>query len=78
MLQPHATLNSLPESLTTLKRHTKGKLPLLPMRKRRINLIPEKQPSTAEGQKQAGPDHIPNEDLIFFDLGVSEMRGKLV
>ena len=71
MLKPHAALNSLPESLTTLKRHTKGELPLLPMRKKRINLIPEKLSTAAEGRKTQGPGLTPNEDLVFFDMRVS-------
>ena len=71
MLKPHKALNSLPESFTTLKRHTKGMLPLLPMRKKQIDLIPEKMSTAAEGRKAPGPGLTPHEDLVFFDMRVS-------
>lgn len=68
ILEPNDHLKSLPNSLTTLKRRTKGQLPLLPMRKKNIPLRAEKIPTESATQKAAGnPDKIPIEALHFFD-----------
>jgi len=69
MLEPHVHLgDNLPNTLSTLQRHTRGLLPALKMRKKTIPLIPEKQASAAEGRKSTQEGRIPTEDLTFFDL----------
>ena len=71
MLKSHSKLNNLFESLITLKRHTKSKLFLLSMRKKRIDLIFEKQFIVVEERKKAESDLTSNENLVFFDFKVS-------
>ena len=68
MLGPHPELAKLPESLRTLKNHTKGNLPLLQLMKRSIPLIPEKLPTSAETKKAAESGNmVPTENLYFFE-----------
>lgn len=54
------------------------------MQQQTIPLIPEKQPSAAEGRKKATQGHSPTEDLVFFNmsslsstLSSSEMQQKM-
>jgi hypothetical protein len=75
MLEPNAEVSRLPESLTTLKRHTKGQLPLLSLRKKAIPLIPEKLASETATRKAQGHAYaLPREDLYFFDPKVMFAR----
>ena len=70
MLEPNTQLSSLPETLTTLKRQTKGQLPLLPMRKSNIPLNPAKLPAHSSKLRGSGfttSPSVPTEDLYFFD-----------
>ena len=91
MLGPHKDISRLPESLSTLKRHTMGQLPLLQQRKASIRLIPEKLPTLSadkkgKKRKKENPENsAPREDLIFFDpehlfkafLSSDEFRAKM-
>ena len=66
MLEPNPDISRLPETLSTLRRHTRGQLPLLPMRKQSIRLNPAQLPTeTATRKAQASGDT--REDLVFFD-----------
>ena len=64
-----AEINSLPASVTTLKKQVIRQLPLLNMRKKSIPLIPAKLPTETATRKAAGigADGVPHEDLYFFD-----------
>lgn len=68
---PHPTIRSLPESLQTLHRRTRGHLPILPMRKQSVKLALHKL-STETAQRrlenQQNTDQIPRSDMYFFDM----------
>ena len=59
---------NLPRGLTSLKQHVRGQLPLLKMRKKTINLIPEKLLTIVLGRKSTDSGRIPTEDLTFFNI----------
>lgn len=70
---PHDTVRTLPETLQTLQRRTKGHMPILPMRKQPVKLAPHKlSTETAErrieNQQNEHNDNIPRADLYFFDM----------
>jgi len=67
MLESHPEISQLPESVGTLKTWAKEQLPLLPMREKKIPLIPEKLPSL-KGSLKANPiSGPPMETLYFFE-----------
>lgn len=66
MPEPRPDISRLPDTLATLKKHTKGQLPLLPLRKKSIRLHAAKLPTQTATQKAQGAKE-PREDLIFFD-----------
>ncbi|KAH0021134.1 hypothetical protein KCU78_g6243, partial [Aureobasidium melanogenum] len=56
---------ALPETLDTLKLHVSSSLPLIELRRKKIDLVPEKQPTQAAGKK--GRPFTPAEWLHFLD-----------
>lgn len=71
MLKSHSKLNNLFEFLIIFKRHIKNKLFLLSMRKKRINLISEKNFIVVENRKQTKSKLTSNENFVFFDFKVN-------
>lgn len=71
-LEPHSLLRAnLPKSFSTLQRHVRSALPLLPLRKQEVSLIPQKMPTATEGSKKPRTLRKPlkaTQDLVFFDI----------
>lgn len=67
MLEPHPEISQLPESVSTLKLWAREQLPLLPMRSKKIPLVPAKLPSMKANLKANPTSGPPMETLYFFD-----------
>ncbi|KAI1494442.1 hypothetical protein F5X96DRAFT_560289 [Biscogniauxia mediterranea] len=67
-LEGLAKIDTLPDTVDTLKRHVKEELPLMEMRSQSIVLNPDKLPSSRLHAAQvAGKDEVPVQDLFFMN-----------
>lgn len=68
LLEPHEEISKLPESVTTLRKWARASMPLLPLREKKIPLLPAKLATMAPSAKFSGAStDSPVENLVFFD-----------
>lgn len=68
LFEPHDKISKLPESVTTLRKWTKADTPLLPLREKKIPLLPAKLATMKPSAKVSSTSSdSPLETLVFFD-----------
>ena len=83
MLLPNPEISKLPKSVGTLKKWIRKQMPLLPLKRAKVSLLPEKLPSMKSSQKASQP--FPSDNLVFFDpphlfvlfLSSADIRAKM-